>query len=181
MRRKLIKLMTNICLICTCSMLLIGCQSNKATITYEFSGEEATKAGYAEGTVTFTAKKIGVYNLYWSNNTEALEDYYEIEEVNITEENTEANIMFGYHTAIPAGATKIIAVEKEKEATVDNAVAVFDIPVEKQLTYHKEDAIYTFNSYSDIHIDEENGVKYQPIGGSFQNSILLMHWIIRRK
>ena len=155
MRRKLLNLMTKICLICASSMLLIGCQSNKATITYDFSGEEATKAGYAEGTVTFTAKKVGTYNLYWSNDTEALTDYYEIEEVNITEENNEANITFGYHTAIPAEATKIIAVEKEKEATVDNAVAVFDIPVEKQLTYHKEDAIYTFNSYSDIHIDEE--------------------------
>lgn len=55
--------MTKICLICASSMLLIGCQSNKATITYEFSGEEATKAGYAEGTVTFTAKKLA-YIIY---------------------------------------------------------------------------------------------------------------------
>lgn len=155
MKRKLLKIISKVCFICAGSMLLIGCAKDKGTITYDFSGEEATKPGYAEGTIIFTAKEAGTYKLYWSNDTEALADYYEIEEVNITEENCKRQISFGYHTAIPVDATKLIAVEKEKEATVDNAVAVFDIPVEKQLGVKSTDSIYTFNSYSDIHIDEE--------------------------
>ncbi|MDE6052621.1 MAG: hypothetical protein K2G55_02405, partial [Lachnospiraceae bacterium] len=34
--------------------------------------------------------------------------------------------------------------------------AVFDIPAGKQLGYSSADALYTFNSFSDIHFDEEH-------------------------
>lgn len=153
--KRIIKLAVSLGMIYVSCFLLIGCSTKKGTITYDFTGNDATKAGYAEGTVTFEIKEIGTYNLYWSDDIGALEGYYEIQEVDITEEHTKSDFAFGYHTAIPAEATKIIAVKAGAEATVDKAVAVYDIPVEKQLGYKSSEALYTFNSYSDIHIDEE--------------------------
>ena len=155
MSKKLLKFAMGLCLACVFSISLIGCAKDNGTITYEFTGADAQKAGYAEGTVTFEAKETGNYNLYWSDDTGALDGYYEITEVYITEENKNAEFHFDYHTAIPADATKIIAVKSEASATVDEAVAVYEIPVEKQLGYKVADVLYTFNSYSDIHIDEE--------------------------
>lgn len=124
------------------------------TLTYEFTGNDADKAGYAEGTITFKASKLGTYYMYWSDDTAALEGYYEIAKMDLASSPT-ATVAFGYHTAIPADATKVIVVGHDKEATVANALAVYDIPTNKQLGYKSADAIYTFNSYSDIHIDEE--------------------------
>lgn len=158
MRRKLWKVVTGLCLSCICSISLIGCANEKGTITYEFTGTDAEKAGYAEGKITFETKEAGIYNLYWSDDTGALADYYEIAQMVVTEENSKSEFIFEYHTAIPANATKIIAVMAEDDgegATVKEAVAVYDIPVEKQLGYKSADVLYTFNSYSDIHIDEE--------------------------
>ncbi len=160
MRRKLSKIVTGICMACSCSIFLIGCAGEKGTITYEFTGADAEKAGYAQGTVTFQTKETGTYNIYWSDDNGALEGYYEIAQMEMTEEETQKEVTFEYHTAIPADATKIIAVpteddEKESNPTVKQAVAVYDIPTEKQLGYKRADALYTFNSYSDIHIDEE--------------------------
>lgn len=44
---------------------------------------------------------------------------------------------------------------KEKVKTVAKADAVYNIPANKQLGAKSKDALYTFSSYSDIHIDEE--------------------------
>lgn len=149
-----------LCLIC--GLILCACSAGKSTITYEFIGDDAKKAGYAQGIITFETKKPGMYQLYWSDEVGALNGYYEIAGLEITEDKPKAQFEFGYHTAIPAGATKIIAVEVPKETegdvtdlTVKKATGVYDIPAEKQLGYKQEDALYTFNSYSDIHIDEE--------------------------
>ena len=128
----------------------------EGTLTYEFTGKDAGKAGYAEGTITFTAPENGTYRLFWSDDKGALDGYYEISKMEL-EANASGNFDFLYHTAIPADATKVIAVADGSDVTkVENAVAVYDIPKEKQLSYQSTDAIYTFNSYSDIHIDEEH-------------------------
>ena len=149
-----------LCLIC--GLILCACSAGKGTITYEFIGDDAKKAGYAQGIITFETKKPGMYQLYWSDEAGALNGYYEIAGLEITEDKPKAQFEFGYHTAIPADATKIIAVEVPEETegdvtdlTVKKATGVYDIPAEKQLGYKQEDALYTFNSYSDIHIDEE--------------------------
>lgn len=126
----------------------------EGTISYDFSGNDAGKAGYAEGTLSFTASQAGNYNLYWSDDNGALDGYYEIAQMELTANGTDS-FSFEYHTAIPADATKIIAVADGKATKVADAVAVYDIPQEKQLGYKSTDALYTFNSYSDIHIDEE--------------------------
>ena len=125
-----------------------------STLTYEFTGSDADKAGYAEGTITFEVSEAGTYSMYWSDDAEALDGYYEIAKMDMGAAAAQT-VEFGYHTAIPADATKVIVVADDKEATVANALAVYDIPENKQLGYKSYEAIYTFNSYSDIHIDEE--------------------------
>lgn len=128
----------------------------KGSLEYTFADSVKDKAGYAEGKVTLTVDKKGSYSLFWSNDKGTLPGYYEIETVDITEDNGKAEIDFAYHVAIPADATKLIAVpaaEDKDSFDVTEAVAVYDIEASKQLKSEK--ALYTFSSISDVHIDEE--------------------------
>ena len=130
----------------------------EVSLSYQFSGDESAKAGYAEGVISLTSSVASSYKLYWANDTGALKNYYEIAKLDVNAGAT-ADFTFGYHTAIPADATKVIAVDSSittEYPSVDEAAAVFDIPADKQLGVKSGDAIYTFNSFSDIHIDEEN-------------------------
>ncbi len=139
-----------------CMLLLAGCGKENGVIEYEYLGENADEAGYAQGCITFSVQKPGSYGLYWSDDTGALADYYEITQIEITDEIKEGSVTLEENTAIVPGATKVIAVSDEfEEKTVKNAVVLYEIPKEKQSKYQNEDALYTFNSYSDIHIDEE--------------------------
>ncbi len=126
-------------------------------LLYEFTGVDAGKAGYAEGTLYLSSPTDATYHLYWSNNAGALGGYYPIATLTVSAGKTES-FSLGYHTAIPADATKVIAVNASSAEypSVSNAVAVFDIPANKQLGYTSNEALYTFNSFSDIHIDEEH-------------------------
>lgn len=132
-------------------------QTKQAELLYEFTGNDAGKAGYAEGNLYLFTPDDATYNLYWSNETGALENYYPITSLKAGAGQT-AMFQFGYHTAIPADATKVIAVDASVIGypTVSGAAAVFDIPVNKRLGYTSAEALYTFNSFSDIHIDEEH-------------------------
>ena len=130
----------------------------EVSLSYQFSGDESAKAGYAEGVISLTSSVASSYKLYWANDTGSLKNYYEIAKLDVNAGAT-ADFTFGYHTAIPADATKVIAVDSSittEYPSVDEAAAVFDIPADKQLGVKSGDAIYTFNSFSDIHIDEEN-------------------------
>ena len=126
-------------------------------LSYEFTGADAGKAGYAEGTISLSSATDAAYHLYWSNNTGALSGYYPIATLEVGAGKTET-FSFGYHTAIPADATKVIAVNTSVTdyPSVAAAAAVFDIPANKRLGDSSKDALYTFNSFSDIHIDEEH-------------------------
>ncbi|MGN1130987.1 MAG: starch-binding protein, partial [Ruminococcus sp.] len=122
------------------------------TIDYVFTGNDKDTSGYAEGTITLSSDTDGTYSLYWADDTKALEGYYAITSLTVSANNSK-EFKFGYHTAIPKGATKIIATTTD-DKTVANAVAVYDIPAEKQLNAGK--LLYTFNSYSDVHIADDN-------------------------
>lgn len=137
-------------------------------IYYEFSGNDAATPGYAEGKVTFTAKTAGTYDLYWADNSKALDGYYEIVSMKMGAGESKT-FTFDYHTAIPAKATKIIAVTNKDDATVKDAAAVYDIPCEKQLLSSSGNLLYTFNSYSDIHIDTE--VYYTQCEKNWKNAL----------
>lgn len=132
--------------------------TSEVSLSYEFTGQDAAKAGYAEGTVSLSSSEAGTYQLFWSDDSGALKGYYPIADLEVAAGKT-AEFAFEYHTVIPVEATKVIAVNAQaaKEyPTVSEAAAVFDIPAEKKLGVTSEDALYTFNSYSDIHIDEEH-------------------------
>lgn len=148
--------------------------NNQTVISYQFTGEEASMAGYAEGSLSLYAKEAGTYYLYWANDTKALDGYYAIGDIDDTTNNDSSTditkkqayfhdmsagesrtFTFEDHTAIPAGATKIIATTSKTSLMVCDAEAVFDIPEEKQLQSGAGNLLYTFNSYSDIHIDTE--------------------------
>ena len=121
---------------------------------YEFSGNDAETPGYAEGTVNFTSQSDGTYYLYWADDTKALEGYYDITSMKLKAGESES-FTFGYHTAIPAEATKIIVTTSKSNLEVRDAVAVYEIPDKKQLADGAGNLLYTFNSYSDVHIDTE--------------------------
>ena len=142
------------------------------TIDYQFEGSDREKAGYAEGTITISSDESTTFHLFWADDNGALPGYYEIDSKLENEKNCRlkgktfdgkgfyvksgntATYKFQSHVAIPAGATKLIAVKDVNKTTVSDASGVFDIPKEKQLYYNSGKRLYTFNSYSDIHIDK---------------------------
>lgn len=136
----------------------VSVSAASTSISYSFSGDEKNLSGYAQGTIKFTSSKAGTYYLYWADNTKALSGYYPIDTMTVSAGGS-ATFTFGYHTAIPAGATKIIAVTSKSETSVASAVAVYDIPVSKQLLSGSGKQLYKFSSYSDVHIDPDGFYK----------------------
>ncbi len=132
----------------------ISAYAADASITYNFTGDEKDLAGYAQGTVTFTGVSAGTYYLYWADDTKALDGYYPIAEMTVTAGGSDT-FTFGDHTAIPAGATKIIATTSKTSLAVSSAVATYNVPASKQLSAGSGDKLYNFSSYSDVHIDPE--------------------------
>ena len=128
------------------------------SISYSFSGDEKNLSGYAQGTIRFTSSNAGTYYLYWADNTKALDGYYPIDTMTVSAGGS-ATFTFGDHTAIPAGATKIIAVTNTSSTSVSSAVAVYDIPASKQLLTNSGKQLYKFSSYSDAHIDPDGYYK----------------------
>ena len=130
-------------------------QSTAVGISYDFTGRYASKAGYAEGTITLKAQSGGSYKLYWADDSKALGGYYPLGEFSLSS-GGKGTVNMGYHTAIPANATKIIATTGS--LNVPDAAYVYDIPATKQLSHAVSgDLLYTFSTYSDIHLDARTG------------------------
>lgn len=146
---------TVLCSVFTATTVTANAVSGK--INYVFSGDEKEKSGYAEGKVTLQDVADGEYYLYWADNTQALDGYYEIAKVKV--KGGKGSFSFGEHTAIPVDAEKIIAVTGNNK-NVSGAVAVYDIPDNKKSGYKSKDANYTFMNYSDIHIDKQHNIYY---------------------
>ena len=123
-------------------------------LTYTFTGNFSDKAGYAEGQITLKADAAAKYKLYWADDTKALDGYYPIDELSMNAGESK-NVSMGYHTAIPAGATKVIAVT-DSLYTAD-AYTVYDIPQSKRLLSASGDLLYKFSTFSDVHIDKGSG------------------------
>ena len=122
-----------------------------STITYSFDGNAKDKPGYAQGSITFKAGSEGSYKLYWADNTKALDGYYPIGEFKLKAGESKT-VTMGYHTAIPANAEKIIATTGSLLAA--DACTVYDIPQNKKLSSSSGDLLYTFSTFSDVHIDK---------------------------
>ncbi len=135
-----------------------------ANITYSFTNN---KAGYAQGTITVTptSGNNGTYYLYWADDTKALDGYREIAELKIS--SGSGTYAMPAYTAIPADATKLIAVKASSEPNVANvtvakASAVFNVPATKQLKDGTDKMLYSFASVGDPQIahDDYAGPKY---------------------
>ena len=124
-------------------------------ITYEFTGDNADTPGYAEGTVTLTANNDGEYKLYWAGD-QISQNVSEIEYSPILEctlaAGESASVDFGYHTAIPVQADGLIAFVQRNE-NYNTVAAVYRLPNEKLLVKDHSQPLYTFCSYSDVHMD----------------------------
>ncbi len=122
-----------------------------ANITYSFTN---TKAGYAQGTITVTptSGNYGTYYLYWADDTKALDGYSEIAALSIS--SGSGKYTMPAYTAIPADATKVVAVKASSEPNVANvtvagASAVYSVPASKQLKDGTDKMLYSFASVGD--------------------------------
>lgn len=127
-------------------------------LSYNFSGENSRTAGYAEGEITLIADETNTYYLYWADDEKILDGYYEIAKLELNAGES-GSFSFGYHTAIPSGATRVVAFNDPAESFVSQAVAQYVIPAEKRLEANAGVLKYSFNSYSDVHIDPDGFYK----------------------
>ena len=122
-----------------------------ASISYSFTN---TKAGYAQGEIKVTPNSgnYGTYYLYWADDTKALDGYGEIASLNIS--SGSGTYEMPAYTAIPADATRLVAVKATSEpnvanVTVASASAVYSIPASKQLADGSDKMLYSFASVGD--------------------------------
>lgn len=138
-----------------------------ASLSYSFSGSNKNSAGFAEGTITLKANSsndTGTYYLYWADDTKALSGYSEIDKVSATTSGVTTKMFT--QTAIPADATKLIAIKSSSEPSdksVANASAVYTIPTNKRFPYKSSQKNYSFGSISDIHISNDGHYTYDDI------------------
>ena len=156
--KKIAKALLSVALVVTmlfsmCIVGFVGVSAAGLTLNYEFAYKNA---GYAEGRLSLSGAS-GTYILYWADDTGALKGYTGIAQITTAATGTKYFNM-PQNTAIPAGATKVIAVESSKEATVANASAVFEIPADKQFKGGTKQ--YSFEALSDIHIQVDDSYWY---------------------
>lgn len=130
-----------------CVFVTVG-NAASASISYSFANNDK---GFAEGTVTLS-NGSGSTALYWADDTKALDGFDPIATF-----NGSGSYTMPAYTAIPARATKIIAVTGSAR-TVSGAAAVYNIPDNKKLGKKDSDLLYSFADYSDFHM-EADGVK----------------------
>lgn len=147
-------------LLCVCLMMITGLSvmvkaNTEAAITYRFV---SARAGYAEGSVTLAAEAAGKYTLYWADDSAALEDWFPIAQMDL-KAGESGSYAFGERVAIPASATKLIAVKEGADPLVSSAAAVYTIPSAKRFPHTAKERKYRFGALSDIHIDVQDGGK----------------------
>ncbi|MBQ4105941.1 MAG: starch-binding protein [Clostridia bacterium] len=144
-------------------MGLVGVSSASAlTLDYAFL---YNNPGYAEGRVSLSGNisDYGTYYLYWADDSKALEGYAEIGKIVLNKDTK--YFVFDEFTAIPAGATKLIAVKSETEpsassVTVADAAAVYTIPESKRFKYAETEKEYNFGAWSDVHVHKQDPPYY---------------------
>ena len=158
--KKLISVLLSVIMVFTMLTVISTAVTSAATANISYSFKN-TKVGYAEGkiTVTPTNGNYGTYYLYWADNTKALDGYQPIATLSISS-GSKSYTMPAY-TAIPANATKVVAVKASStpnvsSVTVSGASAVYTIPSNKKLKYTTDDMIYSFASISDPQIANDS-------------------------
>ncbi|MDO4747802.1 MAG: metallophosphoesterase, partial [Eubacteriales bacterium] len=142
-----------------CSLTVFTAATN-ATISYSFTGAEASKAGFAEGTISVknNTSSTANYYLYWADSTKALDGYRHIATLSVAAGATGTYKMLD-HTAIPPKATQLIAINSSSAPTVanrkvSNAAGTYTIPTAKRLT--NTTTLYDFGAFSDPQIANDS-------------------------
>ena len=120
------------------------------TISYSFKNNNR---GYAEGTVSLSGGS-GSVSLYWADDNKALDGFDPIATF-----NGSGSYQMPAYTAIPATATKVIAVSGSN-LNVSSAAAVYNIPDNKKLGKNASDLLYRFAIYSDTHMEADGVSPY---------------------
>ncbi len=129
------------------------------SLEYDFIGDEANLAGFAQGLITITPNNSsanGYYLVYYTDGTNILAGYDELASAPITGGSVRIEIKDG--TMIPQGA-KGIAVFESATSYLDNPPAIStakakcEIPASKQLTLSGEELV--FGLASDVHMNYE--------------------------
>lgn len=140
---------------------------------YSFTGVNKDDAGYAEGSITFTALQEGTntYYMYWGDDSKALPQYFEIASFTL-EYGNKYTYKFPAQTAIPVDAECVFVTTEAdgNKATVAGAVASEQIPDSKKLYDSSQQRQYRYAAFSDIHIDMQHG----QTAGFYVNS--QKHW-----
>ncbi len=130
------------------------------SVSYDFTGRNAKKAGFAKGIITVAASgdrlKNGYYLVYYTSGNELLCGYDELAAIEINNDIVSAEIPDG--VMIPQNATGIAVFESkthfsEQNTAITDAVAVCDIPENKRLKLGKAESV--FGAVSDIHMNYE--------------------------
>ena len=100
------------------------------------------KPGFAGGTLTFMPETDDVYTFYWADESGQLKDYTMLYSDEFAAD-IEAEITIQSFTAIPKGATRLIAVSGNKQITYS-----YTIPAERLFV---EEEKYVFGALSDTH------------------------------
>ena len=149
MKKKLTVILSVLMVVIIASCVFVT-SINAATpsISYNFANNQR---GFAEGTVSL-AGGSGSTSLYWADDVKAIDGFDPIATF-----NGAGSYQMPAFTAIPATATKVIAVTGSN-LNVSSAVAVYNIPDNKKLGKTANDLLYRFANYSDMHI-EADGVQ----------------------
>lgn len=151
--------------VCGCVLLLVllcglvpvaAAEDTGLSVEYRFTGENASRPGYAEGVITLTpgasSRTSGYYVLYFANDQQILPDYGEIAGTEITGKPVTFALPTGM--ALPEGATQLAVFESRTEHIVRPELAeaiTLAIPKEKQFDSGK--ATLRFASMSDLHMN----------------------------
>ena len=109
--------------------------------------------GFAGGTVEFFADVADVYTFYWGDDKGLLENYSMLYSEKI-DAGKDVKITVQSFTAIPEGATRLMAIGSATKATYS-----YDIPEERR--FQKEE-LYSFGAISDSHQGNRYGSQSIP-------------------
>ena len=117
------------------------------------------KAGFAGGTIEIIPEANGVFDLYWADENGKLANYTKLGSV-IAHGGKVTRYSIYESTAIPVGATRLIAVN----TTGIRYTYSYTVPAERRLTSQKQ---YTFGALADTH----QGTRYGPESLSYERLV----------
>ena len=138
--------------------MFMAASADAVTVKYEFIGDNADKAGFAQSLITISSPsaKTGYYLVYYTDGANILSGYDHLASAAITGTSVTVEIPDG--TMIPEGAKGIAVFEsdthfKDNPPAVSTAVATAAIPETKRLSLG--DAEVVFGAASDVHVNYE--------------------------